>query len=110
MSRNIGGSILASSDPLILKSIEGKHGTLQVRAVESLDTHALFLKRDAGESVIAMHPNGYSCHALANRLLAAWEGTGHYNLAMDQFDYILRCGGLGKSIESMLFIAEGFPE
>lgn len=104
--RRIGGSILPSSEPRILQPMQGAHGTLQVRPLPELDTHGLFM----GEQLLASHSNGFSCHNLAERILAAWEGKRDVEYALEQFDYILRCGGMGKSRESIEYIARGMPE
>jgi hypothetical protein len=82
--KNIGGSILPSSSPKILTPIVCSFGTLQVKAQPELDTHSLFL----GDTIIASHPNGFSCHALAERMQ-----KGEWVRAMEQADYIVRCGG-----------------
>jgi hypothetical protein len=102
----IGGSILPSSDPQILQVFQGKHGSFQVRPLPELDTYGLFLDE---KQLLAMHPNGYSCHELAKRILAVWDGKSDVKRAMEQFDYILACGGLGKSRGSIEFIIKGMP-
>jgi hypothetical protein len=89
--RHIGGSILPSSDPHILKPLQGLHGTFQVRPLPEFDTHGLFFD----ERLLVTHANGYSCHSLAARILAVWSGTRDVQYAMEQFDYILACGGKG---------------
>ena len=100
-------------DPDILT---GKHGRLQVRALPDADTFGLFylanpvedrpeLKR--GWTLLACHPNGHSSKELANRILAAWEGTGDEARAVDQFNFILECGGLGRSLETILAVIGG---
>lgn len=88
MSRHIGGSLLPSSDPHILRKIETVFGTFQVRALPDLDTHGLFLTHERGESLIATHPNGYSCHNLAERMIAGDETR-----IRAQAEYIQFCGG-----------------
>jgi len=95
--KRIGNSVLPSSDQFILLPMPGKHGTFQVKAIPELDTHALTLTHSRGTSTLALHSNGYSCHALAQRMHAAWEGTGSVQRALEQFDYILACGGEGKA-------------
>lgn len=105
-TRHIGGSLLPSSELRILQPQQGAHGTLQVRALPDLDTHGLFFNET---SLLAMHPNGYSCFTLAERMLAAWEGKKPVTYALEQFDYILACGGLGKKRESIEFITRGMP-
>lgn len=84
--RNIGGSLLPSSDARILRPMPGRTGTFQVRALPELDTHGLF----HDTRLLVTHANGYSCHSLAERIL-----TGKIDHALEQFDYILACGGLG---------------
>lgn len=80
--RNIGGSILPSSDPSILQPIQTRAGEVQVRVLAEQDTHGLF----QGDTLLAQHPNGYSCHALAKRMRDMRD-------AASQADYIVRCGG-----------------
>jgi len=109
---NIGNSILPSSDRFVLQAKSGKHGTFETRALPDLDTHGLFYARAKGDYaghfiLIAMHPNGYSCDALAKRILDAWEGKSTPERAMDQYRYILDCGGMGKSENSMQYIVNG---
>ncbi len=94
---NIGGSLLSSSDPRILLPIECPFGSLQVRALPDLDTHGLFLTRTAGTILLATHPNGYSCRALAERMAA---GSGER--VTDQAEYIRHCGGTAIGIELLL--------
>jgi hypothetical protein len=106
-AHRIGGSLLPSSEPRILQPQEGAHGTLQVRALPELDTYGLFLNNS---QLLAMHPNGYSCHGLAERILAAWRGERDVTYAMEQFDYILACGGMGRQRASLEYIARGMPD
>lgn len=106
-THHIGGSLLPSSEPRILQPQKGAHGTLQVRSLPELDTYGLFL----GESqLLATHSNGYSCNVLAERILAAWHGERDVTYAMEQFDYILACGGLGRQRASIEYIARGMPD
>ena len=98
MKRNVGGSILPSSDPHILQPVETSAGTtLQVRAISTLDTHGLFLQNEAGESLLAMHPNGHSCYILLERMAAK-------NVAkvIQQVEYILACGGLARHVNHIV--------
>lgn len=74
-------SILPNSSSAILAPMAGG---LQVRWHEELDLHVLY----HGESMIAGHHNGFSCHELAVRLLA-----GNAERALAQFDFITACGG-----------------
>ena len=114
MTSTYGNPILS---PYVAPDIlTGKHGQLQVRALPDADTFGLFylanpaedrpeLKR--GWTLLACHPNGHSCKELANRILAAWAGKGDGARAIDQFDFILRCGGLGRSLETILHVIRG---
>lgn len=94
-------SILPNSAPHILQPINGKHGVLRVRTVA--DGHGLYF----GDSLIALHNNGFSCRALAERIDAAWEGKGTANRALEQFDYILACGGLDSARDTIARIVRG---
>lgn len=105
-THRIGGSFLPSSEPRILQPMQGQHGTVQVRPLPELDTYGLFFNDSL---LLAMHPNGYSCHSLAERILAAWNGTRDVTYALEQFDYILACGGLGRQRGSIEHIARGLP-
>lgn len=106
-THQIGGSFLPSSEPRILLPQPGAHGTLQVRPLPELDTYGLFLDEN---QLLAMHPNGYSCNVLAERIQAAWRGERDVAYAMEQFDYILACGGMGRKRESIEYIARGMPD
>lgn len=87
-TRNIGGSLLPSSEPRILKPIPYKGGKLIVRPLEDEDTHALYHVTAGGEKRLASHPNGYSCHCLAERMV-----NGDKTRVMSQAAYIVACGG-----------------
>lgn len=95
--KNIGGSILPSSSPEILRPIQfktsvAKISTLQVVPDEQRDTYDLVFRGtlfdDERRFVVASHPNGYSCHELAKRMVA-----GERSRACEQFVYIVACGG-----------------
>lgn len=108
---HMGNSLLPSSGPLTYRDKVGKFGTFQTRALPDLGTHGLFYARSAGDfagqfSLVAMHPNGYSCDDLAARIIAAWE-TGDADRAMAQAHYILDCGGLCRSVAAMDRLAKG---
>jgi hypothetical protein len=91
----------------------GKFGRLQVRALPEADTFALFYLANPNEGItrgwtmLATHPNGHSCKELARRILATWEGKGDGARAVEQYDFILRCGGLGRSLETILAVIRG---
>lgn len=114
MTRHIGGSILPSASREVYETKQGKHGSFQTRPVAELDTHGLFFARNEGEFagvyiLIASHPNGYSCDHLAKRILEAWEPQDPRSVgrALEQFDYILSCGGMGKSRTAIEYITKG---
>ena len=94
--KNIGGSIFPSSCPEILREIAfktgAKDGTLQVVADEQRDTHDLVFSGkifgDHETFTVASHPNGYSCHELAKRMV-----SGQRSKACEQAVYIVACGG-----------------
>ncbi len=96
MRRNIGGSLLASSSPQILTPLEHALGALIVVEVPEDDTHALVLRQGGQERELARHPNGFSCRNLAERIVTVCVAKErNASWAMDQLDYILRCGGSG---------------
>ena len=99
MAKNVVGSILPSSEFGILQPVETTFGTLQVRVIAELDTHGLFHKHAAGGSLLATHPNGYSCRALLDRI-AAKQGA----RVREQVQYILDCGGTARHIDHILNI------
>jgi hypothetical protein len=80
----IGGSLLPSSEPRLMVPIESSFGKLQVHADIDADTHRLTL--DGKE--IAAHPNGYSVHNLAERIV-----KGDMERVRQQAEYIVACGG-----------------
>ena len=94
---NIGGSILPSSSPQVLSPIATPKGTLQVREMLHLDTHGLFID----SRLVAMHPNGYSCWALAERI-----ASGDAARVRQQAQYLLDCGGMTIAAESLVWYAQ----
>ena len=99
-------SILPNSDASILQPIQTEHGTFQVKLVQSLDDHALYFN----DSILVIHNNGYSCHNLAKRIIEVWDGKRDKKYALDQYDYILACGGMGKARGSVEWIVSGCKE
>lgn len=108
-------SILPSSNHQTCDLLTGAHGQLQVRELPIGETFALFylanpcegrhnLKR--GWTMLAVHPNGHSCRQLANRILAAWAGADGAR-ALEQFQHILDCGGLGRTYSTILAVIDG---
>ncbi len=100
--RNIGGSILPSNAPHILKPILCPFGQLRVVPDEEKDTHFLILTRDTRKWILASHPNGFSCWDLAERIV-----KGDRDKIKDQMEYIAECGGTSTSFK--LFCGHFFP-
>ena len=96
-TQHIGGSLLPSSDKLILTPIPCAFGTLLVRPMPKDDTHALALIQDGAETILASHPNGYCCYSLAERIIA-----GSSVKIAEQIKWILDCGGTSLPIEEIL--------
>lgn len=94
---NIGGSILPSSSPQVLEPIATPKGVFQVRGMFHLDTHGLFVD----SRLVAMHPNGYSCRSLAERI-----ASGDAARVRQQAQYILDCGGMTIAVESLVWYAQ----
>lgn len=83
--KNIGNSILPSSNSDTFKPVDLPCFRVGVVvASKDLDTHAVLI--DGG--MVCTHPNGHSCKELLNRIAAGEK-------AVEQFDYILACGGTG---------------
>lgn len=59
-------------------------GDLKVVRDEPADTHRLM----RGDKIVASHPNGFSCHALLERM-----ASGNRAKATEQAQYIVDCGG-----------------
>jgi len=94
--KNIGGAIFSSSSPEILNPISFQDGVLQVVADEQADTHHLCYICGDSSTVLASHPNGFSCHALAKRLVnySANPPDKSARLSyLEQAEYIILCGG-----------------
>jgi hypothetical protein len=100
-----GGPILPPMNAETEQVMTGRWGLLQVRALPDADTFGLFYLANEvergrpdlvrGWTLLACHPNGHSCKELGQRILAAWEGKGDSARAVEQYDFVLRCGGLG---------------
>lgn len=97
-SRNIGGSILASSEPRILLPMVTSFGMLQVVEHFDEDTHVLQLDPGSGTTErLASHPNGFCCHELAVRMLA-----GDPERVRKQVEWITDCGGKCAPVDRIL--------
>ncbi len=81
-------SLLPNSSPTILIPVQTTLGTFQIKWIEDIDSHALFLIHERGESLIATHHNGFSLHVLAEYVKAS-----NYDKARAQLVFISRCGG-----------------
>ena len=90
---------------------EGKYGKLEVTAVDSLKMGAVRYCPTGADHLsllLAMHANVYSCEELLRRTLKAWEDpAARLNRAMAQFDFIIRCGGLGIAREAFACVLRG---
>jgi hypothetical protein len=92
--KNIGGSLFSSSDDAILRPIKLKVGTLQIVPDEQKDTHRLNYINGESVSLLASHPNGFSCHSLATRWINSRTNTQEDRfLFLSQAEYIILCGG-----------------
>jgi len=92
--KNIGGSIFSSSSPEILRPIKLKVGTLQIVPDEQKDTHLLNYIKGESVSLLASHPNGFSCHSLATRWINSRTNKPEDRLLfLEQAEYIVLCGG-----------------
>lgn len=95
--KNIGNSILPSNCPAILTPMQVGRRTLKVIPDEVNDTHCLICAIGGNQTILASHPNGYSCHSLAKRII---EGDD------EQIDrqaiYIRRCGGTSMLAKEIL--------
>jgi len=100
--KNIGGSLLPSSSPHILKPIPFKHGRLQVYPWPEMDTHYLAFVTERESITLASHPNGFSCYALAERTI-----SGNVQRVREQAEYIVRCGGTTYAIDRICEFAAG---
>lgn len=80
--------ILGNSSPEILKLVKTPLGEFQIKWIEELDSHALFLDRGEGGMFVASHNNGHSLFNLIERVQGGMEGR-----ILAQLDYIRACGG-----------------
>ena len=87
--KNIGGSLLLSSSPEILKPIQFKNGILIIIPDYTKDTHRLEFHSGDLKIFLASHPNGFSCSVLAKRIVEQISDK-----IIEQAKYIVRCGGL----------------
>jgi hypothetical protein len=88
-NRHIGGSILSSGDAHCYKPQPFGDMMLEVKPSVEMDTHFLVIHHTAGTSILAEHPNGHSCRALAERMIA-----GDADKVNQQLQYIEDCGGM----------------
>ena len=95
-------SVLPNSSPEILRAMQTQSGVLRVRWVDADDSHALFYTSSDGETLLASHHNGFSCYALAKRLI-----SGDRKSAAEQAEYIVACGGRVPSLHAVLALVPG---
>lgn len=93
--------MLPSNEACILRPVKTHFGSLQVRVIAELDTHGLFHKHEGGESLLATHPNGYSCHELLKRMSVETADR-----VRDQVQYILDCGGTAQHVEHLVSLSK----
>lgn len=108
-ANNFGGSMLPSHDDKTYEVLHGRFGNFQVRAWKEEEEHALFFcsLNNNDWIMLAMHANGHSCKALAERIIQVWKGASPPKHALDQFQYILDCGGLGRGEAAIRRIING---
>ena len=82
-------SILGNSSPEILVPVKTERGTFQIKWIEEIGSHALFLDRGEGFFLVATKHNGHSLRALVRRV----EENKGADYIKEQLDYIRRCGG-----------------
>lgn len=88
---HMAGSILPSESRETMAPLAWGERIFQIVALPALETYMLTLAHDRGISCLAQHPNSYSLHALAKRLV-----TGDHAHALAQRDYIEACGGMAR--------------
>jgi hypothetical protein len=106
---NFGNSVLGSHDDKTYEVLHGRFGNFQVRAWKEEETHAVFFcsLNNNDWTMLATHPNGHSCKALAERILQVWKQACPPKHALDQFHYILACGGTGQAEKYVVRIING---
>lgn len=103
MTNHMAGSLLPSHDATVLKHGVINGWTFTIEPVEQLQTYALKVEG----STLAMHPNGFSLKELVKRI-ADYNATGTgYSRAVDQWDYILACGGQARSQSVLTYYLGG---
>jgi len=94
--KNIGSTLLPSSSPEILRPIPFQDGELVVIPDETADTYRLCFILNGSKSILASHPNGFSCHSLAKRIVAYSANSPDKEARLsylEQAEYIILCGG-----------------
>ena len=93
-------SVLPNSSPEVLQPLPGCGGIFQVVWMSQLGAHALLFQDSRSYvTLLATHHNGHSCRELASRMVARETGR-----AVEQLEYIQRCGGTARSSEALYFI------
>jgi hypothetical protein len=88
---------LPSSSPEILTEFVTSFGVLQTRALLNGQGFALVLTADGKETEIASHANGFSCHALSERMARRDSLS-----VAEQAEFIVRCGGTALPTKDIL--------
>jgi hypothetical protein len=104
---NIGGSVLPSCGYGVLDIVDlGEHYAGQVVPCPEQDTYRAMVVRDGGPPIeIASHPNGYSCKNLLDRMVKGDDAR-----SMEQFDYILACGGTSMDRNKFIELLQGIKQ
>ena len=90
---HMAGSLLPSHNSQTLQPMQFKGRTFKVKPLQDIETYALTVDG----AVLAMHPNGHSLKELADRIGRFSVGTADRQRVLDQWNYILACGGLTRS-------------
>lgn len=96
----MAGSILPSHDSRTLEPVTLHNITFKIEPVESLQTYVLFADRSA----IASHANSYSLRNLVDRIVAFRAGRADKARVLEQWNYILDCGGMTRSQNTLVYL------
>jgi len=109
----MGGSLLPSESQETLASIFAGKVTLRVIPNDEFDTYFLTATHEEfpnHKSILAAHPNSFSLHELAKRMVKAAEfGAAHppwIERMMAQRAFIETCGGIAKPEQTFSYYIE----
>ena len=105
---HIGGSLLPSTPRASERIYVHERGTLRVVPSVELDTHFLTLGHARGQSLLAEHPNGYSCAELAKRIVNAWDDPCVVSTrrVLEQAASSVECGGMARPDQAFVHFIE----